>query len=143
MTLIQVTTDRLGMAEHLAAVDDEHCGAVVSFIGQVRNHDAQAPGTVTAIEYSAHPDAQTVLRALIQEIAAGGDGSPQHVVRIAASHRVRHLEAGDLALVVCVATAHRQQAYEISSAVVERIKVELPIWKKQHTADGTSHWSGL
>lgn len=142
MSLIQVTAERLELTEHLAAVDDERCGAVVSFIGQVRNHDPQARGTITAIEYSAHPDAQTVLHGLIQEVTTGGNGSPQPAVRIAVSHRIGHLEVGDLALVVCVATAHREQAYELSRTVVERIKVELPIWKKQHTADGTSHWSG-
>lgn len=150
--LVQVTEGVLDVAEHLAAVEDPRCGAVTTFIGQVRDHDPQVPGTVTSISYSAHPDAQQVLQRLVAQMAgAAGDaagpgpaeGATADPVRIAASHRIGDLAVGDLALVVCVATAHRARGFEICRTVVERIKVELPVWKKQHTADGTSQWSGL
>lgn len=144
MSLVQVTDRELDLAEHLTAVRDDRCGAVASFLGQVRNHDPGADGAVSAIEYSAHPDAEQVLIGIVRELSgAVGDAVPGGVVQIAVSHRIGDLIVGDLALVVCVATAHRAQAYEISRNLVERIKVELPVWKKQHTADGTSHWSGL
>lgn len=50
---------------------------------------------------------------------------------------------GDLALVVVVGSAHRALAFEVCRGVVEAVKHEVPIWKKQHTADGAHVWSGL
>ena len=48
-----------------------------------------------------------------------------------------------LALVVAVASAHRTEAFEACRAVVEDIKAEVPIWKRQHTASGDARWVGL
>lgn len=139
VTLARVTTDVLDVAEHLAAVTDPACGAVVTFVGRIRDHDPGAAGEVTGIEYSAHPDAEAVLDAIVAGVL-DGVAPPASV---AVSHRVGRLAVGDLALVACVATAHRAEAYELSRALVERIKHELPVWKKQHTADGGAHWVGL
>ncbi|MGC0250614.1 molybdenum cofactor biosynthesis protein MoaE [Pseudactinotalea sp. Z1748] len=138
LNMIQVTEQTLDVAEHMAAVDDPRCGAVTTFVGQVRDHDPGVPGAVTSISYSAHPDAQSVLERIVAEVSGGDDP-----LRIAVSHRVGDLVVGDLALVVCVASPHRPQSYAASREVVERIKVELPVWKKQHTADGAGHWSGI
>lgn len=144
MPLVRVTDRVLDIEEHLAAVEDERCGAVVSFVGQVRSHDPGAPGTITGIEYSAHPDAEEILTGIVQELSRTGEQTANpDVVRIAVSHRIGGLSVGDLALVACVASAHRERAYEISRTFVERVKAELPVWKKQHTAEGTSLWSGL
>lgn len=144
--LLAVTSDVLDIAQHLEAVEDEACGAVVTFVGQVRNHDPAATEPVVGIEYSAHPEAEQVLAELVASLgetagvtaSSGGAG-----VRVAVSHRIGQLEVGDLALVACVATAHRAQAYELSRVLVERIKAELPIWKKQLTVDGVHQWVGL
>lgn len=140
MALVRVTPAILDLDEHLRAVDDPRCGAVVTFIGQVRDHDPAVAREVTGIEYSAHPDADTALERIVSEAVEGISDGP---VRIAISHRVGHLAVGDLALVVCVASAHRDTAYRVSRSVVERIKTDLPVWKKQQTADGAAHWAGL
>lgn len=139
MSLIQVTEAPLDLAAHLAAVTDPTCGAQVTFLGQIRDHDPGAEGAVTGIDYSAHPDAEAILRRIVGEVLTGAAGP----ARVAVSHRIGRLAVGDLALVACVATAHRADAYELSRALVERIKAELPVWKKQHTAGGDAHWVGL
>src|SRR5690625_4767145 len=90
--LVRVTGDALDVAEHLASVQDERCGAVSTFIGQVRDHDPQVGGTVTGIAYSAHPDAQKVLEGIVAELT--GSAGAEGVVRIAASHRVGELDVG-------------------------------------------------
>ena len=122
---------------HLAAVEDPHAGAVTTFIGRVRDHDPEASGAVRSLEYSAHPDAEAGLRALAERAAAGTDAS------IAVSHRVGTLAVGDAAVVIAVAAAHRGVAFEVCRAVIESIKRELPVWKRQHEADGTARWLGL
>lgn len=139
MGLIRVTPEVLDLGAHLAAVADPACGANVTFLGQIRDHDPGADGQVTAIDYSAHPDAEAILRRIVGEILTGSAAD----ARIAVSHRIGRLGVGDLALIACVATAHRAEAYDLSRVLVERIKSEVPVWKKQYTGDGHAHWVGL
>ena len=56
-------------------------------------------------------------------------------------HRVGHLDIGGVALFVAVATSHRREGFEAASDLVERVKEELPIWKKQFFTDGSHEWS--
>jgi molybdenum cofactor synthesis domain-containing protein len=128
----------LDVAAHLAAVASPRAGAVATFVGTVRDHDPEAAGEVVALEYSSHPDAPAVL-ASIAENLAGREG----VLGLAVSHRVGHLGVGDLAIVACVATAHRELAFDVCRELVERVKAELPVWKRQLLADGSHTWVGL
>ncbi|WP_284252064.1 molybdenum cofactor biosynthesis protein MoaE [Litorihabitans aurantiacus] len=134
-----MTSDVLDLAAHEAAVQDAGSGAVVTFVGRIRDHDPGAHGEVTGIDYSHHPDAERILGEIAARAAAAGPEG----VRIAVSHRVGTLAVGDLALVACVATAHRGDAYDVSRALVEAVKAELPIWKRQHEVGGRTHWVGL
>jgi molybdopterin synthase catalytic subunit len=124
------------------AVVTARCGAALTFTGVVRDHDPEAEGTVTSLDYSAHPDAERILREVVARHARGPQ-DPSGEVRVAAAHRIGHLDVGDLALVVAVASAHRAEAFETCRAVVEDIKSQVPIWKRQHTAGGHAHWVGL
>ena len=135
MTFARVTDEPLDVAHHLAAVSGPEFGAVVTFIGQVRDHDPNASGPVAGIEYSAHPDAEAVLARLVAALPSD--------VRATVSHRIGSLVVGDLALVACVASAHRDRAYAVSRDLIEAIKHELPIWKRQLQADGAADWVGL
>ncbi len=136
MTIVRISDTPLDLAAHLSAVDSPRSGAVVTFIGQVRDHDPEAVGPVTMLEYSAHPSAEEVLRGLVSRI------TPPDTL-VAVSHRVGTLQVGDLAMIVCVSSAHRQEAYDTSRTLVEAIKAELPVWKKQHHGDGEHTWVGL
>ncbi len=134
--LARVGEAPLDLAEHLAAVDDPACGAVVTFVGRVRDHDPDAAGAVTAVEYSAHPDAERVLEEIADRAEAAG-------ARVAVSHRVGTLGVGEIALLACVATPHRAAAYVVSRGLVEQVKAELPVWKRQVEADGAARWIGV
>lgn len=136
--LPSVSAAPLDVAAHLAAVASPHAGAVASFVGVVRDHDPGADGPVVALEYSAHPDAAAVLGRLAAQVAAR-DG----VLGLAVSHRVGRLAVGDVALVAAVSTAHRALAFDVCRELVERVKAELPVWKRQETADGSHTWVGL
>lgn len=117
-----------------AEVSDDRAGAIVSFCGAVRNHDAGKP--VTGIEYVGHPSADEVMRATVAEFS-----EREGVHAIAAQHRVGELGIGGVALYVAVAASHRGQAFSCASDLVDRVKEVLPIWKKQYLADGTHEWS--
>ncbi|MET9488063.1 MULTISPECIES: molybdenum cofactor biosynthesis protein MoaE [unclassified Nocardia] len=114
-----------------AVLGPEH-GAVVVFTGMVRNHDGGQ--AVSTLEYSAHPEAEKFLRRVCAEVAESS-GLP-----VAAVHRIGPLAIGDLAIAVAVAAPHRAEAFTTCATLVDRIKHEVPIWKRQQFADGLSEW---
>lgn len=132
--LAAVVSDEIDCAALRAEVEDPRAGAVVTFCGQVRDHDRGKQ--VTGIEYVGHPTADEVMRATVAEFA-GREG----IHAIAAQHRVGALGIGGVALYVAVSASHRSQAFECASDLVDRVKEVLPIWKKQLLADGTHEWS--
>ena len=138
LRLAAVTTKPLDVAAHLAAVDSQEAGAVATFVGQVRDHDPGAAAAVVRIDYSAHPDADAVLARIARD-HADADG----VLGLAVSHRTGSVAVGETALVACVATAHRQLAFRVCRALVESVKRDLPMWKRQVLDDGTHVWAGL
>ena len=140
-----LSAEPISVDEAIAAVESDTAGAVVSFSGVVRNHDGGKP--VDRLSYSAHPTAHRVMAdvvaALVAEQApAVGPGAQQQPVRIWAAHRIGMLEIGDPALVCAVSAAHRGQAFEVCSELVDRIKAQVPIWKEQHFTDGSVEWVG-
>ena len=133
LALISPTT--LDAAAIEAFVLDEQHGALVTFRGIVRNHDHGL--AVTALDYQAHPDAVGFLEDCCREIAS------QFGLRVAAAHRVGSLVVGETALVAAVAAPHRREAFAACEQLVELIKQQVPIWKRQHLADGATEWVGL
>lgn len=110
-------------------------GAVVIFRGVVRDHDHGV--AVTGLDYLAHPDAAEFLLQSCARIAT------ETGLRVAAAHRVGSLEIGELALIAVVAAPHRSVAFAAIERLVDDIKLTVPIWKRQHVADGTTEWVGL
>ncbi|MCU1412764.1 MAG: molybdenum cofactor biosynthesis protein MoaE [Microbacteriaceae bacterium] len=110
-------------------------GALVTFRGVVRDHDHGL--AVSALDYQAHPDALAFLQRCCDTVAERSG------LRVAAAHRVGSLVVGDIALVAAVAAPHRSLAFEACQQLVDLIKNDVPIWKRQHLADGTTEWVGL
>lgn len=135
--LAAISDTPLDLDTHLAAVDDAAMGAVTTFVGRVRDHDPDAASAVVALEYTSHPDAEATLRR-IAEASVGTSGA-----LVAVSHRVGRLEVGDIAVVIAVASSHRAEAFAVCRQVIEAIKTDLPVWKRQVEADGTTAWKGL
>ena len=138
MTLARLTEAPLDLAAHVAAVSDPAAGAVATFLGVVRDHDPSVDGTVVGLDYTAHPDAEAVLARL-----AGAAASTDGVLGVAVSHRVGMLAVGEAAIVAAVATAHRALAFDVCRDLVETVKAELPVWKREVLADGSHVWVGL
>jgi molybdopterin synthase catalytic subunit len=80
--------------------------------------------------------ARREMESIANELAAESPG-----VRLAALHRVGALEVGDLAVVCAVSAAHREQAFAVCRAFIDRIKARVPIWKREHGPAGP-HWVG-
>ena len=136
----QLSAEPISVDAAIAAVESDTAGAVVSFSGVVRNHDGGKD--VLRLSYSAHPLATGVLNDIVAELAGSSADPDGHPVRIWVAHRVGPLEIGEPALVCAVASSHRAEAFELCSALVERVKAEVPIWKEQFFSDGSIEWVG-
>ena len=130
-----ISDEALDAAVYEDFVLDSTHGALVTFRGIVRNHDHGE--AVTALEYSAHPDAERFLEECCREVAAASG------LRVAAAHRIGSLVVGDVALIAAVAAPHRAAAFEATEQLVALIKQRVPIWKRQHLVSGTTEWVGL
>lgn len=126
----------LSLDAHVAAVTGPQHGAVATFLGQVRDHDPSVEGTVTHLEYSAHPDAAAILARIAADACPPG-------AAVAVTHRIGLLAVGEAAIIAAVASAHRAQAFDACRDLVERVKAELPVWKREILADGTHAWVGI
>ena len=136
IVLTAISDEDLDAAAHLDAVAHDAAGATALFVGTVRDHDPGADGEVTRLEYSTHPDAAETLRSLAEAVDAAD-------LRIAITHRIGALSVGEIAIVCAVSSAHRTEAFDVSRALVEKVKAELPVWKRRVTVDGTTNWVGL
>lgn len=130
-----VTDAVLDRAAIEAFVTTDSDGAVVTFEGIIRDHDHGAG--VSALDYEAHPDAETFLREVCADVSASTG------LRVAAAHRIGHLVIGDVALIAAVAAPHRADAFAACAQLVDLIKERTPIWKRQQLDDGVTEWVGL
>ncbi len=136
VVLADVRDSPLSLDELVAAVRDPQAGAVVTFVGYVRDHDHGE--AVEVLEYSCHPSAVDVAGQLAQRLAEQGT-----VVRLGVVHRVGWLEVGDIAVVAAVSAQHRHEAFDVCRRLVDEFKTSVPIWKHQTFTDGSDEWVGL
>jgi molybdenum cofactor synthesis domain-containing protein len=129
-----VTEEPLDVAEHASLVSSAAAGAVVTFSGVVRNHDGGRD--VRALEYTSHPNATEVIKRVAAQVAA----AHREVLGLAVSHRIGQLAIGDSALACAVSAAHRAAAFAACAALVDEVKLQLPIWKRQEFSDGSEQW---
>ena len=112
-----------------ASADD---GAVCLFVGVVRN--ANRGRRVERLEYEAYEE---MALPLMEEIAAETRRRfPVGEVRLV--HRLGRLEIGDASVAVAVASPHRDEAFAACRFAIDTLKAKVPIWKKEHYADGTA-----
>ena len=133
--LARVTDAPIDIDEIEEFVLSAEYGALVTFRGVIRNHDHGEQ--VSALDYTAHPDAQRFLEDCCRTIAE------ESGLRVAASHRIGSLTIGDVALGASVAAPHRAEAFAACEKLIEIIKSSVPIWKRQHLAAGTTEWVNL
>lgn len=131
--LVEVVDRPLNLEAMQAAVRDDRAGAVVTFSGDVRNHDHGK--SVERLTYEGHPSAEEVLLKVAESIVADFD-----LIALAVAHRVGDLAVGDAALIAIVSSAHRDVAFAACTALVDRTKEQLPVWKHQVFSDGTDEW---
>lgn len=131
LTITPIVWDRVTYLNRWAAQNG--CGAVVTFVGVVRP-DRDGQRTVHALFYEAYPQmAEHLIQRLMDEARTRWllDG-------VQIQHRLGLVEIGQTSVVVVVSARHRAQAYAASQFLIDGIKHEVPIWKREYYDDGTS-----
>jgi len=131
--LFELTSRPLDARRMETAVAHKGAGAICTFTGVVR--DSSRGRSVTHLEYEAYAEMATAqMRKIAGEIA---EQWPE--ARVAMAHRTGRLEIGEPSVVVSVSTPHRAEAIAACKWGIDRLKESVPIWKKEHAADGT-YW---
>ncbi len=134
--MITLTRDPLDPQAVTATVRTEANGGVVTFLGTTRNESGGR--RVLYLEYEAYEGmAEKMLARIVEEIRQRWG-----MADVSIAHRFGRLELGEISLVVAVASPHRGQAFAAAQYAVDRIKQNVPIWKKEVFADGEV-WVGM
>jgi molybdopterin synthase catalytic subunit len=134
MSRAAIVTREIDPALLIAEVQSTEYGAISLFAGTVR--DTNDGRSVSAIDYSAYT---SMAEAELGRILAEAEDQFA-VTAIVVEHRVGELALGDVSVAIVAAHAHRAPALDCTRFVIEEIKKRVPIWKREHYADGSREW---
>jgi molybdopterin synthase catalytic subunit len=132
--LIRITAEHIDPAEATAFVADPSAGGTCVFVGTVRDHSEA--GKVTGLQYEAWDELAE--RRLEETAAEMCERWP--LCKVAVLHRTGSLGVGEVSVVVACSAPHRADAFEACRHGIERLKRDVPIWKKEALVSGESHW---
>lgn len=132
--MITLTHEPIDTAALTESVRDHAAGAIVLFLGTVR--ELTDDKRTLALDYEAYPE---MAQAKLEELAntARADWP---ITDLGIIHRLGHLELGDVSVAVAVSCPHRIDAFEAGRFLIDQLKETVPIWKKENFADGTTEW---
>ncbi len=134
MRRASILTSEIDPASLINEVSSPQYGAISLFVGTVR--EVNEGRSVSAIEYSAYKSmASAELERILDEAEARFG-----VSALVVEHRIGLLGLGDVSIAIVAAHPHRVPALDCTRFVIEEIKKRVPIWKKEHYADGTREW---
>jgi molybdopterin synthase catalytic subunit len=132
--MVRLTYDPIDHAALTESVRRPGCGAVVTFLGTVR--DLTGDEVTLALEYEAYPPmAQSKMAEIEADTRARWSVGEMSLV-----HRLGRLEVGEVSVAVAVSTPHRTDAFAACRHAIDRLKELVPIWKKDHAPEGISGW---
>jgi molybdopterin synthase catalytic subunit len=132
--MVHLTRDEIDHHEMTEQVRRGDCGAVVTFLGTVR--DLTGERVTVALDCEAYPAMAEKKMAEIERETR----ERWPVGEMAIVHRLGHLDIGDVSVAVAVSCPHRGQAFEACRYAIDRLKELVPIWKKENWVDGTTEW---
>jgi molybdopterin synthase catalytic subunit len=134
MHMVRLTRDPIDHAALTEAVRRPHCGAVVTFLGTVR--DLTGDEVTVALEYEAYaPMAEHKMAEIAEDLRAHWP-----VGEVAMVHRLGRLAVGEVSVAVAVSAPHRAEAFAACRHAIDRLKELVPIWKKDLDPHGQGEW---
>jgi molybdopterin synthase catalytic subunit len=132
--MIQLTREPIDSAELLARASRPEAGAIVLFLGTTRE---MTDGRRTvSLDYEAYDEmAEKQLAELEAEARRRWPLVECHIV-----HRLGRVPLAEASVAIVVSTPHRADAFAAGQWLIDTLKRDVPIWKQEHWADGTSEW---
>lgn len=131
-----ISSDPLDEVSVRQAVARDSAGAIVVFHGVVRDHTGDR--AVSHLDYEIYPE---MALAKLKEIAEELERNTQNC-KIAIAHRFGRLKVGETSVIIAASSPHRRAAFEACATTIDRMKAEVPIWKKEVGHDGEV-WVGM
>lgn len=133
--MVELTHQPIDYQAATERVRSPRAGAVCLFLGTARELTGER--VTRALEYEAYP---AMAEAKLAELEAEARRR-WPVIEAAIVHRLGDLAIGEIAVAIAVSCPHRKEAFEACQWIMDTIKQEVPIWKKERWADGTEEWS--
>jgi molybdopterin synthase catalytic subunit len=132
--MVELTNEAIDVAKLLSDVGSTQAGAVLLFLGTTREftHGKQT----TTLDYEAYNEMAEKKLAQLEATAR----KRWQLVDCGITHRLGNVPLGDASVAIAVSSSHRRTAFEAGRWLIDTLKAEVPIWKCEHWADGTSEW---
>jgi molybdopterin synthase catalytic subunit len=132
--MIYLTTQTIDSQAVLASVQSAQAGAVVLFLGTTREYTGTR--RTLSLDYECYAAMAEKKLAELEKIAR----EKWSLIGCTLVHRLGTVNLGEASVAVAVSSAHRAAAFEAGEWLIDTLKVEVPIWKREHWADGTTDW---
>ena len=133
--MFSISEHPIDLDKLLANVKDDSAGAIVLFLGTVRDHNDSYE--VSGIYYEAYIKMAEEAMAKIEAESV----KKWNLGKIATAHRIGNLKIGEVSVAIAVSSEHRAEAFEAGRYVIDRIKLEVPIWKKEIISGKGGTWA--
>ena len=133
--LVKTEEQKISIEKAKKFIASKEYGAESIFVGRVRNENIGKK--VTAVTYDAHD--QVVLKSF-QSICSDAKKKFDKSVSIFLEHAKGYALVGEISILIAVGSGHRDEAFKICRYILEEVKHQSPIWKKEHYADGKEEW---
>ena len=133
--IIKTEEEKISSEKAKKFILSEKNGAESIFVGRVRN--ANSGKKVTAVTYDAHD--QAVIKSF-QSICSDAKSKFDKDANIFLEHAKGHVPVGEISILIAVGSRHREEAFKICRYILEEIKHQTPIWKKEHYVEGKEEW---
>lgn len=131
MRHIALQTTVFDVGQELRKFEGKSLGAIASFSGSVRSEN-----NITALSIEHHP---VMTHKALEKLCAHA-AERYHLLGVTIIHRYGTIKLGEPIVFVAAASAHRKEAMEAIIFMMDRLKTDVPLWKKEVFADGTSRW---
>ena len=127
---IKITSEKLNLQDCYDFVQDASCGGIALFVGTVRNKTKEK--SVTLLDFSTYKPMAIKELEKIAEVAL----EKYDILKVAIHHAEGELNIGEIAVIIALSYQHRKASFEACQFAIDTLKETVPIWKKEHFADG-------
>jgi molybdopterin synthase catalytic subunit len=132
--MIEITHDPIDTDKVLKSVGSNQAGASVLFVGTTRQF---TDGKETLkLDYECYQEMAIKKMIQIRDLAF----EKWSIEKCTLVHRIGRVELGEASIAVAVSTPHRSDSFEAAQWLVDTLKKEVPIWKREHWSDGSQEW---